>query len=994
MKIQFTELGYQEEAIESIVQVFEGQEIRQSNFTITDNDRQGKLLSEYGIGNRLTVSLEKVLNNVQQIQVANGVPLSDQLSLPYPQFNIDMETGTGKTFVYLKSIIELNRRYGFSKFVIVVPSVAIREGVMKTYEMTKDIFRPLIHDKSYRVFQYDSSKLNEVKQFAQSDGIEVMIMNIQAFNSKVEGRKGAKNIIYRDDIEEMQGIRPMDLVAQTNPLVIIDEPQSVDNTKNAQEALQELNPLAAFRFSATHKNKSYPLLYRLGPVEAYEQELVKRIEVAGIRVNSYGNDAHLRLIEVKVLKSGLTAVVEMYVKKKGYIVKERVNLKKGDDVYIKSKKVAAYDKVGFVQEISAIEGEEYIEFSGEPHRLTLASSTDMDLQVKRGQIRKTIEEHLDRELKLNPKGIKVLSLFFIDEVSKYRCYDEEGRSLLGTYAKIFEEEYEAVIQHPKYDALRDRDIDVEDVHDGYFATDSKNQIKNTKGESKDDETTYEIIMKDKEELLTFYDEEKGQTKRANKLRFIFSHSALKEGWDNPNVFQICTLLDTKNEFRKRQQIGRGLRIAVNQQGERVPGFEVNTLTVMASESYEQFAQDLQREYEEDGMAFGTFQLDMFSSLVKEKDEETGESIPLGNEVSKKIVEYLQQEKYLDKKLKGTSKLAKAIKENTLHIPKGVADLEENVQLQLFETIQTQFDANRVEIKDRNERVNVKVKKEALAEPFLELWNKIKYKTRYVITFDTEQFIEKACEQLEQDLNIPKETLQYTKATLESHYSGIEAVHEQVSFFDTVEDTRRIAPDLLSYLQNETDLTRQTILRILKESDTLLDFKRNPQMYMMEVAEILNRTKRLMMVDGIKYERLGDEHYYEQQLFLEDELTSYKENVVASTSDRTVYDYIEVDSEVEREFALHCERDQDVKFYIKLPAWFKVKTPLGSYNPDWAILREQGDEERLYFIIETKGSSHSADLRLTEVGKISCGKKHFEAVDSQVTFKKVSDYSEV
>lgn len=994
MKIKFTELDYQEEAIQSIVQVFEGQEIRQSTFTITNNDQQGKLFMDSGVGNRLTIPAAKMLENTQRIQIQNQVPLSDTLSTPFPQFNIEMETGTGKTFVYLKSIIELNHHYGFTKFVIVVPSVAIREGVMKTYEMTKELFRPLIHDKSYRVFQYDSNRLNEVQQFAQSDGIEVMIMNIQAFNSKTEGRNGAKNIIYRDDIETMQGYRPMDLIAQTNPIVIIDEPQSVDNTTNAQEAIEELNPLASFRYSATHKNKTYPLLYRLGPVEAYEKELVKRIEVAGVRANSYGNDAHLRLLEVKVLKSGLTAVVEMYVKKKGYVVKERVNLKQGDDVYLKSKKVAAYDQVGFVQDISAIEGEEYIQFSGEPHILTLASSTEMDLLLKRGQISKTIEEHLDRELKLNPKGIKVLSLFFIDQVDRYRQYDEDNMPIHGIYAEMFEEEYRALIQRPKYQTLRDAHVSVEEVHDGYFATDSKSRFKNTGGESKDDETTYEIIMKDKEDLLTFYDEERGQTKRANKLRFIFSHSALKEGWDNPNVFQICTLLDTKNEFRKRQQIGRGLRIAVNQDGERVPGFEVNTLTVMASESYEQFAEDLQREYEEDGATFGAFQLDIFSSIIIDIDEETGDPTPLGNEVSKQIVEYLKEEKFLDKKLKGTAKLAQAIKTKTFRIPEEVVSLDDSVQLKLFDAIQTQFDADRVEIKNRDERVKIQVKKAALAEPFVELWNRIKYKTRYVIEFNTESFIEAACERLKSNLNIPKETLEYKKATLTSSYAGIHAVNEQMTFFDTVEDTRKIAPDILSYLQNETDLTRHTLIRILKESETLLDFKRNPQMYMMEVAEILNQTKRFMMVDGIKYEKLGDNEYYDQKLFLEDELTSYKENVIESLSERTVYDHIVFDSDVEREFAEQCEQDNDIKFYIKLPAWFKIKTPLGPYNPDWAILKEDNNEERLYFIVETKGSSYDFDLRPSELGKIQCGTKHFEAVDSQITFKTVRKYQEV
>jgi len=494
-------------------------------------------------------------------------------------------------------------------------------------------------------------------------------------------------------------------------------------------------------------------------------------------------------------------------------------------------------------------------------------------------------------------------------------------------------------------------------------------------------------------LLTFYDEEKGHTKRANKLRFIFSHSALKEGWDNPNVFQICTLVETKDTIRKRQQIGRGLRIAVNQDGERVPGFEVNTLTIMANESYDEFAAGLQKEYEEDGMEFGVFDKDIFSTIIRSVDEETGMKEVLGKKDSEKIVNYLKAKKYLDKNLKGTEVLARAIKENTLVIPPAVVELDERMHEQFLAIIQEEFDSEKIEIKDRNERVEVKVQKEALAEPFLELWNRIKYKTTYSIEFDTEQFTKITAEKLADDISVRLDRLEYTKAQLENKASGIGVVREQSSYFATSENEYKVAPDILSYLQNETNLTRQTIIRILKESKTLNDFKRNPQLYMMQVAEIINRSKRLMMVDGIKYERLSDETY-DQQLFLEDELTSYKENVLASTSNRTIYDHVIYDSDIERAFAEECEKDSDVLFYIKLPSWFKIKTPLGPYNPDWALLKEQNGEEKLYFVVETKGSSLSDHLRPIETAKIKCGTKHFDAIDTGVVFKKAVEYQDV
>lgn len=994
LQIQFKELPYQEDAIESVVRVFEGHQIRQSRFTITNNDPYGNLITEYGVANNIIYQPAKMLQNVQQIQIDNVIPTSDKLSDTFPQFNIEMETGTGKTFVYLKSILKLNELYGFKKFVIVVPSVAIREGVMKTYQITKDVFMPMLKDKAYNAFAYNSSRLGEVKSFAENDNIEVMVINIQAFSNRQE--RGTKNIIYRDDIEDMGGVAPIDLIAETNPIVIIDEPQSVDNTKNAQAAIKALKPATVFRYSATHRNKNYPLLYKLGPVESYQQQLVKQIEVAGIRNNSYGNDAHVRLINVKSLKTGITATVEMYVKSNNDVVKKEVNLKQGDELYVKSKRIAAYEKAGFVQNLSAEPGNEYIEFSGEPSFIRLSDMYAIDKQIKRGQIRKTIDEHLDRELRLNKKGIKVLSLFFIDNVANYRQYDKDNNPLPGEYAKIFEEEYEDALKNPRYKELRDYHVPANEVHDGYFAADkSGKKFKNTGGSSADDETAYEIIMKDKEELLTFYDEKRGKTKRANKLRFIFSHSALKEGWDNPNVFQICTLIESQDTITKRQKIGRGLRIAVNQEGNRVPGFDVNTLTVMANESYEEFARGLQKEYEEDGMTFGVFEDDIFSTIIIRHDEDTGLKEVLGKENSKRLVRFFKEKEYLNTQNKGTEILARAMKEGTLEIPEDIAAISDTIIEQISDRIQIQFDSSKVNIKDRGERVTVKVQKEALSEPFLELWDKVKYRTTYSLNFDTKKFIQEAATTLSEDLEVRIAKLQYFKAELESKASGIEVAKESFASFAVSDAQYKEAPDILSYLQNETNLTRQTIIETLTRSNTLRDFRRNPQMYMMETARILNAAKREMMVDGIKYERMKEEVVYDQGLFLNDELIeSYESDVVKSDGSRTLYNYTVCDSGVEKKFAEQCEQDKDVKFYIKLPSWFKVATPLGDYNPDWALLKEEFGKEKLYFIVETKGDTTKQELRPNERAKIRCGEKHFEALDTGVEFRKASEYAEV
>ena len=979
MEIKFDELEYQGKVISSVVNLFEGQGIKQSNFTVVSNDLQGKLWNEHGIGNKIDLRNEQLLANMTKIQLQNDIAPSEELVNNERQFNIEMETGTGKTYVYLRSILKLNEQYGFSKFVIVVPSLAIKEGVNKTLEMTKIHFKNQFNGIVYDSFTYDSKKLDQVRNFAVDSTIQIMVINIQAFIKDTKNQDQS-NIIYRES-DFLSGMRPIELIQETNPIVIIDEPQSVDNTPKSKEAIKSLNPSVVFRYSATHKSK-YPLLYKLGPVEAYEEKLVKQIEVAGIRTENDGNDAYMRLVSVSNTNNRFSAKIEINYRSKNSIDKKTVTVKQGDDLYIKSNKLDAYDKGLIVGDIYTAEENEYVEFMS--HDAILTKGIEIgglgEDVIKRQQIRKTIEEHLEKELRLNPRGIKVLSLFFIDRVENYRQYDKDGNQLNGKYATMFEEEYLKLINKPKFIALRDKDIPVSEVHDGYFSVDNKGRVKDSTGKTAADDSTYNAIMKDKEELLSFYDPAKeyiASNNKARKMRFIFSHSTLKEGWDNPNVFQICTLVDSKDTITKRQKIGRGLRLAVNQHGERQYGFEINTLTVMANESYEEFAEGLQSEMEEEaGVKFGVFEKDTFAIVMRVTDETLGEKELLGKEKAVELFEYFKEKEYISKNGKATDELKLAIKQKTLEIPESMIEFKEAIIEKVKSKIKT------LDVKNHEKSQHVSFKKEVFLNPdFQELWNSIKYKTTYSVEFDSEALITIAARDLREKVIVSEVKMSYVKALAAITESGIISDKNVDTYLTNVEHSY-VAPDIITYLQNETELTRKTIIRILKESKTLKEFKKNPQMYMMNVAKIINACKRESIVDGIKYQRIGDNEYYSQELFSNEELTGYLDhNMIQSFEERTPYDYIVYDSDVERKFAIDCERDPSVKFYIKLPGWFKIRTPLGNYNPDWAVLLEEDDEQKLYFVAETKGSILSEDLRPTERKKIQCGVKHFEALDT-------------
>ena len=993
MKIQFeSQLGYQNHAINSIVNIFEGQEICQSNFTVFNAGSKGqKNMYDYndlGIGNRLELLDDEILSNVQNIQLKNGLPQTASIKdIKTMDFSVEMETGTGKTYVYLKTIFEMNKKFGFTKFIIVVPSIAIKEGTNKTLQITNEHFKGLFDNINYDYFVYDSSNLEQVRDFATSSDIRIMIINIDAFRkSFTDPTKDNKaNLIHRTN-DRLNGMKPIDFISSTNPVVIIDEPQSVDKTDKAKEAIATLNPLCKLRYSATHVEK-HNLMYKLDSIDAYEQKLVKQIEVANVRTTDNQNQAYIKFLNVT--KNPITATVEIDVNDKGVTKRVAKTIKDGAILYDITKRDVYADYN--VNEIWVADGDEYIQFSNGMVVKIGESIGDTDEDtIKRLQIRKTIEEHLDKELRLNPKGIKVLSLFFIDRVANYRAYDEQGNVIKGKFALWFEDEYTKIAKYPKYRTLfediKDIENEVSKIHDGYFSQDKKGQFKDsnesTSGELKsnaDDEDTFNRIMKNKEKLLSFDD----------NLRFIFSHSALKEGWDNPNVFQICTLKEgTKSEIRRRQEIGRGLRICVNQHGERVYGFDVNTLTVMANESYEDFAIGLQKEIEkEEGIKFGVIAKHEFANITMQ--DENGEVIYFGAQKSETLYNHLLENKYIDTKGKVQDKLKADINNGSFEVPQEF----EVVKLQVLNVIKKI--AGDLNLKNADDKRVVKVNKQVLlSDDFKDLWNKIKYKTTYRVEFNEEDLVNECAKNINYEVQVGKIKYIYSKAKNRITKVGVKIENETL-IKDKYIDSEIIdyaLPDIVTYLQNETNLTRKNIVDILIKSKKLNDFKNNPQKFIDKVVEIIKKTMSLFVVDGIKYQKLGDDYYYAQEIFESEELSGYlTKNMYQNQNNKSPFEYTVYDSDVEKKFAEDFDKNPDVKLFTKLPSWFKINTPLGSYNPDWAVLIERDNYEKLYFIVESKGSNLGLDIRSSESSKIKCGKKHFEAIDSCVQLIQSSNF---
>lgn len=990
MKLHFEpNLDYQLQTIESVCDLFRGQEICRTEFTVTRVPEEGKpflpgMDTDLGLGNRLSLLDDEILANLNDVQLRNGLAPSGTLTSG--DFTVEMETGTGKTYVYLRTVFELHKRFGFTKFVIVVPSVAIKEGVYKALQMTEDHFKGLYAGTPFDYFLYDSSKLGQVRNFATSSQIQVMVVTVGAINKK------DVNNLYKDS-EKTGGERPIDLIKATNPILIVDEPQSVDGglKGKGREALEAMDPLCTLRYSATHVEKHH-MVYRLDAVDAYERKLVKQIEVAAATVEDAHNKPYVRFISAANRRGAISAKVELDVETRAGVRRKAVTVQDGDDLEQTTKRAVYADcRIG---EIRVPKGSESLELRvpGGEHYLAKGESWgDVDqLAVAREMIRRTIREHLDKEMRLRPQGIKVLSLFFIDAVGRYRSYDDEGNPVKGDYARIFEEEYARLAAHPDYKTLFegiDISASAEDVHDGYFSIDRKKvgsktveMFKDTRGNTQADDSTYNLIMKDKERLLSL----------ETPLKFIFSHSALREGWDNPNVFQICGLRDIHTERERRQTIGRGLRLCVNQDGERVRGFEVNTLTVIATESYEEFAENLQKEIEaETGIRFGVVEQHQFAAIPTVDAD--GNITPLGAERSQLLWEHLKDQGLIDSKGRVQDTLREAIKQGTLEVPDAFAEQLEGIKEVLRKL------AGRLDIKNADERRPVRTRQAVLhSEEFRELWDRIKHKTTYRVEFDNEKLLERCIQAIQDAPRIAKTRLQWRKADLAIGKAGVEAKEVAGAATVVMEQADIQLPDVLTDLQDRTHLTRRSIHRILIESERLADFKCNPQRFIELAADAINRCKRLALVDGIKYQRMGDEHYYAQDLFEHEELTGYLKNMLKETQ-KSVYEHVIYDSDVERGFADQLEKNDAVRVYAKLPGWFKVPTPLGSYNPDWAVLLRTDEGERLFFVVETKGGLFGEELRAREAAKIACGKAHFGALhvsESAAEYVVARDFDDV
>lgn len=977
MKLHFEDnLDYQQAAIKSVTALFQGQEINRTEFTVTFQSKvaaQGSFgitESELGIGNRLELLDDEILENLRSIQLRNGLRPSE--SLTSGNFTVEMETGTGKTYVYLRTIFELNKSYGFTKFMIVVPSVAIKEGVYKTLQITRDHFENLYPiAKGYEYFLYDSNKLGQVRNFATSPNIQIMVATVGAINKK------DVNNLYKDS-EKTGGEKPIDLVRATRPIIIVDEPQSVDGglKGKGKEALNDMNPLCTLRYSATHVDKHH-MVYRLDAVDAYERELVKQIEVASLEVEGAHNKPYVKLLSTHNRGGAISAKIEADFLRGSNVRRDILTVEDGDDLEQETGR-AIYENFR-IGTITCGKGNESVELSMPGGEVTLNPGEEVGGvnadELKRLMIRRTIKEHLDKEMRFaaQKRNVKVLSLFFIDSVEFYRQYNEDGNIVKGKYALMFEEEYRKLAKQPDYQTLFEKidlDVEADEVHEGYFSIDKNKRFheptRKANGEIADNATNrdnaeraYNLIMKDKEKLLSF----------DSKLKFIFSHSALKEGWDNPNVFQICALRDMGSERERRQTIGRGLRLCVNQEGNRLRGFDVNTLTVIATESYEQFAENLQHEIEADtGIRFGVVEKHQFSNIAVTADD--GTTAPLGVDRSEAVWKFLQDEGFLDSRGKVQDTLRTALKDDTLKLPDEFEAQEADIKGILRKL------AGKLDIKNADERVTIRTREAVLeSEDFKQLWERIKHKTTYRVNFDNSKLIEDCATAIQNAPPITKTRARFRKADIAIGKGGVEVNKGDTSIFTTINESDIELPDLLTDLQDKTQLTRKSLVEILTNSRRLHDFKKNPQEFIDIAEEAINRTKRLALVDGIRYQRIGDDYFYAQDLFKQEELTGYLKNTLETQ--KSVYQHVVYDSAgTEKRFAKDLEANEAVKIYAKLPPWFKIPTPLGTYNPDWAVLIEDDGQEKLYFVVETKSSGWWDDLRHKEGAKIKCGERHF------------------
>ncbi len=988
MKLQFKQQQYQADATNAVVRVFDGQEkgVRKEVVgRVKANDLFQKTMVEEIFSNKkLDIDEKQILTNVQELQKEQGIKVGKKLE--GLNFTVEMETGTGKTYVYTKTMFELNKEYGWNKFIIMVPSVAIREGVNKSMEITADHFQE-IYGKKIRFFIYDTknkTNLTNIKSFANTSNIEVIIMNYQAF-----GRTSKDALKMFQKLDEMQSEKPIDVIKRARPILIIDEPQRFGQT--AQSMLPEFNPLFITRYSATHK-EDYNKIYRLDAIDAYNQKLVKKIRVKGIEVKgNSGTNSYLFLDRIHVSSNAYpTATVQMEIetKQSGGIKKTLKKIKEGDNLFAVSGELAQYEGY-LVKEINARTNT--VSFTNGISISVGQVHGDVDeLHIRTIQIREAIASHIEKERELYTKGIKVLTLFFIDEVAKYRAYDDKGKQIRSEYEEIFEYEYKQAIS--QRDLFNDEyykyldSFDVSKVHNGYFSVDNKGRAVNSKEtrgqDGSDDVNAYDLIMKNKEQLLSFKE----------PTRFIFSHSALREGWDNPNIFQICTLKHSESTISKRQEIGRGLRIAVNDQGERMDHsvlenefFDINTLTVIASESYDTFSKQLQGEILDtlsdrpSSLEVGVFK----DRILKNKD---GETFVFDDKHTMDLIFMFKEKGYVDSDYKITEKLIEAIDSDTVEIPVVLV----NFKTELVNMIQKVHATNTFKSSEDDRANNVKVSilkpnENFFKQEFKDLWNKIKIKTVYDVSFDGKELIEKSIKSIDATLDVNKATVRVTigeqkdNITEELLKSGesISKTSNQIEKTESILGS--IKYDIIAEVAKGANITRKTSGEILGKMNKIKFalFKVNPEHFIREVVRHINEQKAATLINNITYHKLDS--VYEDDIFTVNNFQGALDNNVLKVN-KHIYEYVKTDSKIERKFAEEMDLEgSKVLIYAKLPNGFKIPTPIGNYNPDWAIVFDSKDIKYIYFIAETKGSMSTLQLKGSELQKINYARKHFEAL---------------
>lgn len=1025
MEFIFKELQYQLDAVKAVTDIFKGQPNTKLSQYARDigklSNPQGQQMRLFGEGSDLTLATDdedytigyannpiqiddnEALHNIQDVQERENIKRDTNLikKLSPLDLDVEMETGTGKTYVYIRTIFELNKLYGFSKFIIMVPSIAIREGVKKSFKMTENHFYQ-IYQKKATYFIYNSSNLSLIDSFAKSNSIQVMIINSQAFNSSTKENRN----IYKE-LETFQSRRPIDVIKKTNPILILDEPQKLSGKKTT-ESIKNFNPLFTINYSATHK-EHHNLVYVLDALDAYNQKLVKKIQVKAITVsNIKGTNDYLYLEDIILQNAGNPKIrLSFYKNTKNGIKEVTETLDKGDNIYNASGELTIYKNRYIIDEIDYISGTVKL-LNGKYLKKGEVYGDDSQEAIRKAQIRETIKSHFDKEAENFKKGIKTLSLFFIDEVVKYRDYDRPDKK--GEYARYFEEEYQAQLNsrlisesNPAYvDYLKKYSPD--EVHEGYFSIDKKtgHSIDTTKEDDENNTSAYDLILKNKERLLSF-DE---------PTRFIFSHSALREGWDNPNIFQICTLRNTNSEIQKRQEIGRGLRIALNQNGTRqdlsVLGkefFDVNKLTVIANDSYDNFVRGLQEEYKQniyDRPSKADEQYFISKFII---NCETEEKTQISKEQSHSIYRWLLKNDYIDDNDNVTDKFKEDLSKDSVEsLPIELIPYKESI-INLVSKVGTKGE---IDIENGNKPViNNSLNSNFRTKEFQELWNNINHKYSYRVSFDSNELIENCINSIKANLTsvtrlkynvvTGQQNNQITKMDLDNKNSFFQERNGSYSENIDASHSTSAKYDLIYNITKKTNLIRKTVSKILiGTKETLRFFRENPEEYINKVSELINQQKASVIVNHISYYPMEDR--FESDIFNESH-KDFDSNKVFE-SKKAIQDYVFVDgnakngNSIEMNFAKQLEAQKDVKVYAKLPSKFYIPTPMGKYTPDWAIVFENDKSREIYFIAETKGSLDSLELRAVEKGKINCAKSLYNKEGSKLHYEQVTKFDDL